>query len=215
MPPIGGRSPGTRDRVDRRERVLASRPPERPRDPLERPLRLRRRILQASVAAFVIGALWLGAGIRLFAFPAEQPLRPSDVIFVIGPIESWRINLARELIADGYADSLMVSVFQGSHLAVCDEPQTFDVTCTQPDPFTTQGEARWLRDELSENDWDSAIVITATPHVERTRYIFGRCIEQDVTVVGRSTGMGKRDWLYHFFYQTAGYLKALTVSAGC
>ena len=109
------------------------------------------------------------AGLPLYVFPVQEAPAKSDVIFVIGPASQWRLSWAEELIAKRVSDTLMISVSEPKGAPECNEDLGFGVLCHHPEPFTTRGEARWLRDEMRENGWTTATVITMTPHVTRTR----------------------------------------------
>jgi hypothetical protein len=52
------------------------------------------------------------------------------------------------------------------------------------------------------------VVLTFTPHVARTRYLFAKCYGGDVTVVGVDEHLSLADWVYQYAYQTAAFVKA-------
>ena len=54
---------------------------------------------------------------------------------------------------------------------------------------------------------------TYTPHVLRTRYIFGACADADVTVIPVDESLNLLRWIYNYAYQTAAFAKAWIV--GC
>lgn len=153
-------------------------------------------------------------GVPLLVVPAQEPPRGADVVFVIGPPDAWRTEWARELAAAGKAGTIMVSVPEPATTSACRTIGSTPVLCRRPDPFTTRGEARWLRDEMDAHGWRTALVITSTPHVSRTRFVMSRCVPQGVQVVGRRTGLTLPDWAYQYAYQPAAWVKAL-VQSGC
>jgi uncharacterized SAM-binding protein YcdF (DUF218 family) len=67
---------------------------------------------------------------------------------------------------------------------------------------------------MAQHGWTTALVVTSTPHVERSRYIIGRCVPDGVQVVGRAPDEPPWWWAYQYVYQTAGWLRALT-QTGC
>jgi hypothetical protein len=176
--------------------------------------RVHRRLL-ASIAALLGVVLMAGAlGVSAYVYPAaaELPAR-ADVIYVIGPPTEGRIALAEQLRRDGIADDILISVptdgqQSAANLSACQEAW---VTCVHPEPFTTAGEMAVLRDEYGTEA--SAVVITFTPHVSRTRFIADRCAGARVTVVDVPTSLDLGKWIYQFAYQTGGFAKALVV--GC
>ncbi len=88
------------------------------------------------------------------------------------------------------------------------------VLCAKPDPFTTRGEARWLEQQMHDQGWDSAAVVTFTPHISRARMIMDRCDTGGVAMVDVGEPLAPWFWAYHFGYQTAGFAKAFALS-GC
>ena len=156
--------------------------------------------------------------LSLLVFPPQRPVERADVVFVIGPPDGWRIDWAKQVVDDGLARAMMISVpdVKGWELCEAGSYGGVPVFCERPDPFTTQGEARWLRDMMAQHGWGSATVITVTPHVSRTRLYFERCIPAGVNVVGRSTGLDSAgDWLRQYRYQLGAMLKAVFITVTC
>ncbi len=120
---------------------------------------------------------------------------------------------AERLRADGVARAILVSVapapspdgIAASEVPLCRAP---DVTCETPSPFTTAGEARMLTQYARTHDARHTVVLTFTPHVARTRYIFAKCFAGDVTVVGVDEHLDLWGWVYQYLYQTAAFVKA-------
>jgi hypothetical protein len=137
--------------------------------------------------------------------------RRADVLLVLGPPEPWRIRWAEELVDRGVAGALLISVPDPHRVAACREA---GVTCFVPDPFTTRGEARFLRAAMTEHGWRTADVITATPHGERARFSLGRCVARGAQVVGRAPGTSVPWWAFQYLYQMVGWVRAVTQS-GC
>jgi uncharacterized SAM-binding protein YcdF (DUF218 family) len=82
----------------------------------------------------------------------------------------WRRGVSPTLvISDGRADGWA----RANRL--CGEPR---VRCFRPDPYSTRGEARWA----SRQGWDSLVVVTSTYHIRRTRELFERCFEGELSV---------------------------------
>lgn len=156
------------------------------------------------------------AGLPLYVFPSQGDPTDASLIYVIGPPQPQRLDLAESLReADGNAP-MLISVsssakghgdrsFDASAVDVCRES---GVTCERPEPFTTAGETKLLTDYVSSHPSDKTVVITFTPHVARTRYIFEKCYAGDVTVMGVDTDMTVFDWVYQYAYQSAAFVKA-------
>lgn len=194
--------------------------------PGARPARARRRVVGSPRAGSRLLRLALflaiatvaaaGAGLPVFVFPPQGDPTNADLVFVIGPPEQQRLALAAAVRAVDVHAPLLISVsdsraghgeqrFDASALEVC---RGRGVTCASPDPFTTAGESRLLRHYAAAHETRKTVVITFTPHVARTRYIFAKCYAGDVTVVGVDTDMTLLDWAYEYAYQGAAFVKA-------
>jgi hypothetical protein len=181
--------------------------------------RARRWITRTLLALLVLVLAWILAGVPLFVMPAASQPGKADVIYVIGPPNPTRRDLAEKLVDEGYSDTVVFSVpstgpQSADRLAACNGEFPYPVTCDTPSPFTTQGEARYLKEKAEENGWTSAIVITWTPHVTRTQLIFDRCFDGDLMVVEDPVDFGPRQWITQYVYQTGAFVKAL-VTPGC
>lgn len=152
--------------------------------------------------------------VPLYAAPSMQAPRDADVAVVLGPPTTRRQQWARQLADEGRVGAVLVSVPDPSTDPACRQDWPVPVVCFRPDPFTTRGEARYLRDAMAVHGWATALVITSTPHVTRTRYVMGRCLPTGVQVVGRAPGATPWWWAYQYLYQTAGWVKALAQD-GC
>lgn len=180
----------------------------------------RRRVFVIAVFALAVLFLaWLAFAIKIVLFPTHDAVGEADAIVAIGPVEEWREDYAYELAAAGVADTI---VFTASNKELSDEhcePRSTgaDVECFYPDPFTTQGEATWVREQAAERGWDSVVVITMDAHIERARYIFDGCVG-DLDVRFPAPPSPNRDIghvLYQFAYQTFAFAKAVFVTPGC
>jgi hypothetical protein len=192
-----------------------------------------RRWVVAAIAAGLV-ALVVAAGIPLYVLPSADEAGAVDVVYVIGPPTDARMDVALDMVADGDAGALMVSLDpeeaeewpeaarvcagessgEASSESSADLPADLPVLCAKPDPFTTRGEARELEAQMATHGWDSAAVITFTPHISRTRMILERCDTGDVAVVNSGESVDPWYWVYQYAYQTAGYAKAFILQ-GC
>ncbi|GAA3633022.1 YdcF family protein [Microbacterium awajiense] len=172
--------------------------------------RTRRRALAWLGAALTAIAVFVIAGLPLYVFPAPSDPHRADVVQVLGPATDERVDAALRLIDDGLASALLVSVAApgepASDLELCDREF---VTCATPDPYTTDGETLLLEEYALSHDVHSAVVLTATGHVSRARFVYAKCYPGAATVVGVSTPSSLLDWAGVYVYQTAAFVKAL------
>lgn len=181
--------------------------------------------MRIVIACVVIDVLVLTACLPLYVLPAHDEPRPVDAVYVIGPPTDTRMELAEAMIADGLSDTLVVSLVEDDAeeraamtraAELCDSPDAwgFEVLCEQPAPFTTRGEARWMRALVDERGWDSVAVITLTPHLTRTRVIMERCWDGDIAYLDSGESLDPWYWVYHFAYQSAAFVK-VALERGC
>ncbi len=160
---------------------------------------------------------WVFAGIFLFVAPAADEPEHADVLFVLGPPDQ-RIADAEQLMQDGYAPTLAVSSPIDKHgkyeAAICGAHRSYRIICFNPDPFTTQGEARALKNLSDLYGWKSADVLTAQFHVSRARVIIGRCYSGKLRMVADQRNIPllsftspTYSWAYQYVYQTAAFVK--------
>ncbi|MGW4366394.1 YdcF family protein [Nocardia takedensis] len=176
----------------------------------------RRRVLLAVCLALLV-ALGL-AGLPVFVHPQVDPLRRADAIVVLGGTAYERFDLGLDLARRGYAPELVISASTG-----LDDPRMdrycrgefpFRVSCFEPDPWTTRGEAEEIRRRAAAEGWRHIIVVTFTPHVSRARFIVGRCFDGELTMVASPSPSGPLFWTWMYLRQSAGYVKAAT-EFGC
>ncbi len=178
------------------------------------PRRTHRRALAALVVTVTAAfACWIALGVTFYVNPATEAVPSSaDVIYVIGPPTEERIALAQKLRGDGVARDILISVPKtgeqsADNLDIC---QGDHVSCLHPEPFTTAGEIRLLNSLYGADA--TAVVITFTPHISRTRYIAEDCSPMDVTVIAAPSRLSPIAWAYQFAYQTGGFAKAFAQS---
>lgn len=172
------------------------------------------RRLLAAVAALIGAASAVAViGLPVYVFPPQSSPTRGDAVYVIGPPQPWRLELAEQLIDQGLASTMIVSTYDVDR-PYCLAQHSFELVCIHPEPFTTQGEARAIRDLMAQRDWSHVTVITTTPHIERTRLRMERCVPDGIDVIGRSTGLDLGGWLYQYAYQTAAFVKAWA-TPGC
>lgn len=178
--------------------------------------RRRRRILSAFCAMVVA---IVTCGLPVYIRPQADPLRPADAILVLGGYDWSRFPYGIELGVEGWAPQVVLSDPYGPDntwlTQACRTPQPgIELTCFVPDPPTTQGEARALRRMAAEHQWQHVIVVTATPHISRARYILERCYDGALTMVASPGATSPLRWAFEYIYQTAGYVKSF-LQRGC
>lgn len=173
-------------------------------------VRLRRTALVVGAAL----AVAIGGMVVVYCFPPSGDPTDADLVYVIGPATGTRMDEAEAIIRSTGRDDLLISVSAGNtatsaaaQMPACSEPH---VTCESPLPFTTKGEALLLNEYAKTHDVHKVVVLTFTPHVARTRYIFARCSPDiDVQVVPVDEHLRLADWVHQFAYQTGAFAKAI------
>jgi hypothetical protein len=182
-------------------------------------LRSARRIALATALVLIVAIV---AGLPVYVLPSVDAVPDrADAVLVLGPPTRARTDLGRDLVRDGVADTLVISVWPSelaaapgdNDVVACDEPG-MRVECFTADPGTTQGEARALADYARAEDWTTVIVVTQTPHITRARMLLERCWSGDVRMVSSGEPYALGAWAYEYLYQTAGFAKAFA-SPGC
>lgn len=174
------------------------------------------RIVVWSALLTVFGSFWLLvlAGLPLYVFPPVEPVRPSDAVLVLGPPMEPRLALAEDLREEGVVERIVISVQASGGQTAQDLSLCRDgvATCVVADPSTTRGEVL-LMEELTRGSSSGAapsvIVVTSTPHVMRSRYIFAKCYPGEVTVVAAERPQTLSAWASQYAYQSAAFVKAL------
>ncbi|WP_084099562.1 hypothetical protein [Demequina sp. NBRC 110051] len=165
----------------------------------------------------LLAAVIAAAGWKVYVTPdVDAAPEQSDVAYVIGPPTDARMQVALELLQSGSADSLMVSLdpdetewsLAQAACAGAGDFARYRVLCDMPDPFTTRGEAQWLESEVTAHEWDSASVITFTPHIERAQMYMERCFDGELSMIDSGEDLALWDWAYQYAYQTGAFMKA-------
>ncbi|WKG13128.1 YdcF family protein [Nocardia sp. PE-7] len=152
------------------------------------------------------------AGWPVFVHPQVDPLRPADVIVVLGGTAYERFDLGIELAERGLAPEVLISQSTGPDDPMMDKycggRFAFRVSCFVPDPWTTDGEAREIVRRAKIYGWNHIIVVTFTPHVSRARYIVEKCYDGEITMVASPSDSGVEFWSWMYVRQSAGYIRA-------
>jgi hypothetical protein len=164
-------------------------------------------VLITAIAGFWLIVL---AGLPLYVFPPTDEVAPSDIAYVLGPPMDERLALAEQLRDDGVVEQIAVSVQPSGgqterDLAICREE---GVACAVPDPYSTRGEVSRMTALAADGEAPSLIVLTSTPHVARTRYLFEKCYPGEVAVVAVGRPDSLEAWTSQYVYQSLAFVKA-------
>ncbi len=178
-----------------------------------------RLFLKLAAASAALMLIWAVAGLFLYVKPQAASPAHADVLFVLGPPDQ-RMGSAEKLMHQGYAPTHAVSVPLGKDGTYDDEicnaqcRHPYQVVCFHPEPFTTQGEARALRDLSAKYGWKRTDVLTAQFHVTRARAIVDRCYKGELHMVADRRKLPlvsltdfAGSWVYEYLYQTAAFVK--------
>ena len=129
----------------------------------------------------------------LFVWPDEDRVpQDADAVVVLSGGREHRLAEGRRLVEAGVADTLAISDGAAKGWAEANALCEEDAVCFVPDPYSTQGEARWIAEEAERRGWDSVVVVTSTYHVRRARTIVERCYHGDLAVVGAEPPLTNR-----------------------
>jgi uncharacterized SAM-binding protein YcdF (DUF218 family) len=163
--------------------------------------------------------VWLIGCLVVVVEPTVNKPARADAILVLGPPDvDGRAEAAYALARAHYASTVVVSVqsdLQQQVKGACrNQNPGYQVICFQPNPRTTQGEAREIARLARAHHWKSIIVVTSTYHISRARMIIQRCLPGTVLMVAAPGKPSVSTWAWQFAYQTGAYLKALA-KPGC
>lgn len=165
----------------------------------------------AAVLVVVVGVL----DVRWIAFPRSDAVARTQLVTVLGPLqEGGRLALAHQ-IAERYPGRTVLISADDYQRRNCPSgfPTGTTVHCFTADPFTTQGEARYVTAYARAHDMTSVTVLTTTQQVSRARLRFSRCFHGELRVVGASLTIGKL--IGGIAYETGATVKAEVWQRGC
>ncbi len=210
--PVRGRSGSTRQYTG----AAPVPPPSGP--PTCKTRRRRLALIACALAVFVV------AGVPVYVAPQVEimdlhPQRRADAIFVLGGGAYERYPYALELALLDFAPRVVLSNPRGDKdvwmTDLCASHRyDFPVTCFEPDPSTTRGEAQELRRLADLYGWKSVIVVTSIPHISRARFILDRCFDGELIMASSPEDISLSYWAWTYAYQTAGYVRAFS-HTGC
>src|ERR1700712_430409 len=133
----------------------------------KRPRSARRGLIKIVLGLLVI---WLVGCYLVVAEPTVNKPEKVDAILVLGPPDvDGRVEAAYALARAHYASTVVVSVESDRQFllksACRNKNPAYQVICFQPDPRTTQGEAREIERLAKQHGWKSIIVVTSKYHI--------------------------------------------------
>ena len=178
-------------------------------------LRLKSRRLRVAAAALIAAlCAFCAVSAWLFVFPSTGVPARVDAIVVLGG-DGDRLDHGLQLASDGRAPYLVLSLgLPWIPPGLCQgRVGQAQVICFQPDPDTTQGEARGASQLASQYGWKSMVLVTTQDQVWRAHLRFERCYSG--RIYGVASPVAWYRWPYAVLYQWAGTLKAETYQRGC
>jgi uncharacterized SAM-binding protein YcdF (DUF218 family) len=153
------------------------------------------------------------AGFPVYVSPQIDSLRSADAIFVLGGNGYERYPYAIELALQGLAPRVVMSNPAGLQdiwlTDLCQQQRyAFNVSCFEPEPATTKGEARELQRLATEHGWRRVIIVTFRPHISRARYIVEQCFDGELIMTESPADLSIGYWMWAYAYQTLGYVRA-------
>jgi hypothetical protein len=176
-------------------------------------VRLRyRRLLWA--AGVLVVALWGSLSAVLFVWPSLDPIKGThaDAILVMGG-PGPRLQVALKLAREHAAPVMLVSVASVRWNCPYVDVPGVRVECFRPDPFSTQGEARYAASQARLHGWHSLIVVSSVPQSTRARLRVQRCFHGTVKVVAARPSLAS--WAYGVIYEWGALTKALVWQRSC
>jgi uncharacterized SAM-binding protein YcdF (DUF218 family) len=171
----------------------------------------RPRLIAAALAVVVVA---VGAiDVRLFVVPRSEPPASSDAFVVLGgDTFSTRLEAGLKLARE-YPDSTLVVSTPGRSRCPRGLVPRSRLICFDPDPSTTQGEAREAARLALAHGWTSMTVVTTADQVWRARLRFSRCWNGDLRVAQAPTSVWIR--IREVPYEMAATVKAVVFQRTC
>ncbi|MGH8889436.1 MAG: YdcF family protein [Acidothermaceae bacterium] len=173
---------------------------------------VRRHRIVAALVAVVIAAVAV-IDVRLFVVPTSAAAGPTDAFVVLGGgTYDLRLNAALKLVREYPGAALLVSVAGHKHcphFAV----GASQIICFNPDPMTTQGEAREATLLAHQHGWTSMTVVTTADQIWRAGVRFSRCWSGDLRLVQAPTSAWIR--LRSIPYEMGATVKAEVFQRSC
>jgi hypothetical protein len=172
--------------------------------------RLRRRLLAAVAALFIVFAL-LTARILLWP-PQGMPAHVDAIVMMAGPGD--RLSVALRLARERRAPVLVVSQGQHGYGGPCPAPRTnVRIICFDPNPGNTRGEAEYASRLARLYGWHSVVLVTTSEQETRAHLLMGRCFTGSIYTVDAPLPWSQLP--YQVTYGWGALLKALFLVRTC
>jgi uncharacterized SAM-binding protein YcdF (DUF218 family) len=164
--------------------------------------------------AVVLGVVLLivAAQTLLFVLPAGDRPQPADAIVVLaGP--GPRIERGEELARARLAPEVLLMVQTatgGCTVAAPARPH-----CVEPNPRTTQGEARAVARLAEEHGWRSLLVVVQNEQAVRAEIRLDRCLDPEIEVRFITVRGNLGESLLRTVYESGALPKALLLQRDC
>jgi hypothetical protein len=191
------------------------------------PRRLGIKIFGGLVAILLFG-WFVYASINILNPPQDISQSRADAVVSLAP-QSQRLPVAQQLIADGVADTLVISYFDHDSMnyepetsnatmwlqSYCESEAEYEIVCFTPEEDATIGEAYGIAAMAHERTWESLTVVTDTTHVFRTRFLMDECLGEqfDVNVVVAERELDASAKAWYVIYENAAFVKAFWQAA--
>ena len=168
---------------------------------------------RALAVLAVIVVTFCAVTARLFVWPAQgMPARVSAIVMLAGPGD--RLPVALDLARQHRAPVLVVSRGNQGYGGPCPSPVPgVKLICFEPNPATTQGEAKALGQMARQFHWRSVVLVTTRTQDTRARIITERCFGGSTYVV--TAPLPLSEWPYEITYGWGALFKAVFVVRSC
>jgi len=168
-------------------------------------------MVRIALAVGLVAVLFVAVTVRVFVCPSYPAPTSADAIVILGG-DGNRYQAAATLAAERMAPVVVVSSERG--LGRCeDRLDPARIICFTPEPFSTQGEARFVADLARENGWQHLILVTSVSQSSRARTRFERCFQGQLDVIA-VTPTGLR-LVRDVIYEWGATSKALVFERAC
>ncbi len=170
----------------------------------------KRRVFAAAMALIIAFGLVTA---RLLVWPAQgMPVQVSAIVMLAGP--GNRLPVALRLAREHRAPVLVVSRGWQGYGGPCPAATPgVKVSCFDPDPGNTRGEAESTGRLARQYHWRSLVLVTTSVQDTRARILMGRCFGGSIYVVTAPLSLG--DWPYQIAYGWGALFKALFLYRSC
>jgi hypothetical protein len=150
---------------------------------------------------------------RVLVWPASgMPSRVDAIVMMAGPGD--RLAVATQLADEHRAPVLVVSQGQHGYGGPCPPPVAgVAITCFDPVPGDTRGEAEFAGHLARRYGWHSIVLVTSSEQATRARMMMERCYTGGVYVMTAPVALSQVP--YEIAYGWAALVKAYLLNRSC